>query len=419
MESFDLVVVGAGPAGLMAAIRAGERGAKVLILEKMKQAGRKLLITGNGRCNICNTSPISEFIKHVYPDGKFLKPAFSQFYSKDIRELLHRNGVRTVTEKEFKVFPESDKASDVLDTLIFESRKNGAELRLNSKVEQLLSSEGRIKGIRYSSNDKEYQIKTNNVVVATGGCSYPRTGSTGDGYHLAKNLGIKIVAPSPALVPLITEGQMAEKLQGLAIQNVKAVLWIDGKKAKQITSELMFTHFGLSGPGILVLSREAARLVDLGRSVEISIDVQPDTDDQELDKSLQNEINKHGKKLIANLCKHWMPGKLGQVALEVAGIDPSKEAHQISAKERKKIRQTIKDFRFKITGHQGYREAIITTGGIALSEISKKSLQSNKVKGLFFAGEVMDLDADTGGYNLQIAFSTGWLAGNSVLVANS
>jgi predicted Rossmann fold flavoprotein len=285
------------------------------------------------------------------------------------------------------------------------------EIRRNYKVDKILTENGRVLGVVV--NDKKIMSKS--VVLATGGKSYPATGSTGDGYKLAEKLGHTIENVIPALVPLITEGQTAQKLQGLNLKNVRAMVWVNDKKVGEAFGEMIFTHFGLSGPIILTLSRIVVAELHKNSKVEITIDLKPALDEQKLDNRLIRDLNEHGKKKLVNIFKNWLPSSMIPVFIELLKVDPDKECHQVSAKERKKIKLLLKNLRFKIENHRSFKEAIITAGGISTKEISPKTMESKLVKGLYFAGEIIDLDAETGGYNLQIAYSTGWLAGNSCL----
>ena len=409
MYNFDIIVVGAGPAGLVAAGHAAELGTKVLILEKMRSEGRKLLITGKGRCNITNAAPIGEFISHVFPNGKFLRNAFSQFFSKDILQLLEKNGLESVLERGGRYFPATDKSLDVLRALLKWVNETGVEIRCGQRVEKLVVENGAIVGVK--SNGEYFAAKK--VILATGGKSYPATGSTGDGYELARQVGHTIEKPIPALVPLETKGSVAQNLQGLNLKNVKAVVWVDGKKAGEDFGEMIFTHFGLSGPIILTLSRIAVAALQNNKKVEITIDLKPALDEQKLDTRLIRDLNEHGKKQIGNIFRKWLPASMIPVFLELLQLDPEKECHQVTGNERKQIRNLMKNLRFEVSHNRSFKEAIITAGGVVTSEISPKTMESKLVKGLFFAGELIDLDAETGGYNLQIAYSTGWLAGNS------
>ncbi len=409
MNHFDVIVVGAGPAGLLAAGSAAKSGNQVLVLEKMSREGRKLLITGKGRCNITNDAGISDFISFVYPNGRFLRTAFSQFYSKDILDLLHNEGVKTTLERGGRYFPDGNKAKDVLHALLHWVNELNVEIRLNHKVGKLLIQDDVIQGL--IANGRKFTA--DHIILATGGMSYPATGSNGEGFELARSLGHTIEKLRPALVPLETAGDVAQKLQGLNLKNVKAVVWVNGKKEAEDFGEMIFTHFGLSGPIILTLSRTVVDALQKKNRVEIGIDLKPALDEQKLDKRLIRDLNEHGKKQFGNILRYWLPSKLVPVFIELLKLDPEKACHQISSKERKQIRYLLKNMYFKVTKPRSFDEAIITAGGIATREISPKTMESKLVKGLYFAGEMIDLDAKTGGYNLQIAYSTGWLAGNS------
>ena len=411
MKKFDLIVVGAGPSGLMAAGRAAELGGRVLVLEKMRQEGRKLLITGKGRCNITNDAPISDFITHVHPNGRFLRNAFYQFFSNNIIELLQRYGVESTLERGGRYFPATNKSADVLQAILKWLKELNVEIRCGYKVEKLIIEDNVMQGLQANGE----QFMAANVILATGGYSYPATGSNGDGHELAKRAGHSIEKVRPALVPLETSGRIAQKLQGLNLKNVNAVVWVNDKKVKEDFGEMIFTHFGLSGPIILTLSRIVVDELQKKNKVEITIDLKPALNEQKLDNRLLRDLNEHGKKKISNIFRSWLPASMGPVFMEILGLDPEKECHQISSKERKQIRHLLKNMRFSISGHRSFKEAIITAGGISTKEISSKTMESKLVKGLFFAGEMIDLDAETGGYNLQIAYSTGWLAGNSCM----
>ncbi len=409
MEDFDVIVVGAGPAGLLAAGSASEQGARVLVLEKMRQAGRKLLITGKGRCNITNDADPVEFIQHVYPNGRFLRSALGHFFSQDILKLLHDQGVETTLERGGRYFPASNKSSDVLAALLGWLGERKVDILCGQRVEKLLVEGSSVKGVE--CNGKEF--RASKVILALGGKSYPATGSNGEGYALAQSAGHSIVPARPSLVPLETAGNVASRLQGLTLKNVRVTVWVNNKKAGEGFGEMIFTHFGVSGPIILTLSRRIVDELHLQSHIELSIDLKPALDEQKLDARLLRDLNDAGKKKIANLFRAWLPASMIPVFIEMLGIDPEKEGHQLSSRERKKIRNLMKDFRLRISGHRSFKEAIITAGGVSTKEISSKTMESKIVSGLYFAGEMIDLDAETGGYNLQIAYSTGWLAGKS------
>jgi predicted Rossmann fold flavoprotein len=411
MSDFDVIVVGAGPAGLLAVGRAAELGGKVLILEKMRQPGRKLLLTGKGRCNITNNAEISEFIKHIFPMGRILRTAFSHFFSKDIIELLNKYCVETVLSRGGRYFPSSENSTDILNALLKWVNELNIEIRCGHRVEKLIIENNILQGLQANGQI----FKTDKIILATGGKSYPATGSNGEGYELAKRVGHSIIKPIPALVPLETEGSVAQKLQGLNLKNVKAAIWINNKKVSEEFGEMIFTHFGLSGPIILTLSRIVVKELQNKNKVEISIDMKPALDEEKLDNRLLRDLNEHGKKKIGNIFRYWLPASMIPVFIELLEIDPEKECHQVTAAERKQIRHLLKNLRFKVSHHRSFKEAIITAGGVSTNEISFKTMESKLVSGLYFAGEMIDLDAETGGYNLQIAFSTGWLAGNSCM----
>ncbi len=406
---YDVIVVGGGAAGLVAAARAGERGLRVLVLEKMNRPGRKLLITGKGRCNITSSVPLSEFIASIYPNGKFLRTAFAQFFSNDIIDVLNKLGVETVLERGNRYFPVSNKAEDVQAAFLSWCKQNSVEIKTKQKVERLLIENNVIKGV--VANGNKYFAK--NVILSTGGKSYPATGSTGDGYGLAKSAGHTIIEPQPALVPLETSGNMAKELQGLTLKNVKASVWVNGKKSAEEFGEMLFTHFGISGPIILTLSRTVVAELSNKNNVEVSIDLKPALDDKKLDDRLIRDLNEHGKKKLINIFKYWLPAAMIPVFIDTLQLDADKECHQVSGKERKQIRHLMKNLVFKISKHRSFKEAIVTSGGVATNEISPKTMESKLVNGLYFAGELIDLDGKTGGFNLQIAYSTAWIAANS------
>ncbi|MFZ4740439.1 MAG: NAD(P)/FAD-dependent oxidoreductase [Bacteroidales bacterium] len=410
MNQYDVIIVGAGAAGLFAAGRAAEQGAKVLLLEKMNQAGRKLRITGKGRCNLTNIAPMREFMEHIGENSRFLRHAFSTFFSKELIEFFENKGVPITVERGERAFPTSELAQDIFNALIRWVEKLKVDIKKECCVTKLIFSEGVITGVEVNNSAIYYASK---VIIATGGASYPATGSTGDGYKLAKSVGHHVTEIRPALVPLETKGDTAQQLQGLSLKNVKASIWIDGKKKGDEFGEMMFTHFGITGPIVLTLSRKFSSEIKAKMNIVCSIDLKPALDDQKLDARLLRDLNEHGKMKFQSVLKLWLPGKLAIIASDLLKISADKLCHQISAEERKRIRLWLKDFRFDITGSRSFSEAIITAGGIDIKEVDAKTMESKIVKGLYFAGEVLDLDADTGGYNLQIAFSTAWLAGSS------
>lgn len=418
--SKHIIVIGGGAAGLMAAGKAAEAGAKTILLEKMKRTAKKLRITGKGRCNITNIAPVQDFIQHFGQNGKFLRQAFSRFFNTDLVEFLKKQGVKTVTERGGRVFPESNEANDVADALTTWIKLSGVTVKNNSHVSGLIIEDGKIIGVQIRPdkqinpqliNPAENIYKADSVIIATGGASYPLTGSTGDGYRLAEAAGHSIIKIRPALVPLETGWKTASLLEGLSLKNVTASVWINQKKSAEEFGDMLFTGTGISGPIILTLSKHCVDALAQNKKIMISIDLKPALDHKKLDERLLRDIKEFSGKAIKNLLKGLLPDRLIQICLEQTGIKPDKISNQINAEERKRLRVWLKDFRLEITGHRPIAEAIITAGGVSTKEINPRTMESRLIKGLYFAGEVLDIDADTGGYNLQAAFSTGWLAG--------
>ena len=414
MNKYDIIVIGAGASGLLAAGRAAELGAKVLVLEKMRQEGRKLLITGKGRCNITNNAETEDFITQVYPNGKFLRSAFAHFFSPDIIDLLEKNGLEVNLERGGRYFPASNKAADVLQALLKWVKGLGVEIRCSYRVEKLYILDSNITGVRANGEN----FTSDKVILASGGKTYSATGSNGEGYELARKAGHKVTKIRPSLVPFDTVEEIPGNLHKMTLKNVKATVWTDNKKTDEAFGELMFMDFGISGPIILTMSRKIVESLEQKKTIEISIDLKPALDDQKLDNRLQRDLNENGKQTIGNIFKKLLPSDLIPLFIEKLGIDPDKECHQISSKERKKIRNLMKNLRFTLEGHRSFKEAIITAGGVSTKEISPKTMESKLISGLHFAGEIIDLDANTGGYNLQIAWSTGWVAGEAAAATN-
>jgi predicted Rossmann fold flavoprotein len=399
----------------MAAGQAARQGVETLLIEKMDRPGRKLGITGNARCNLTNTAPLSEFIIHFGPTGRFLRQAFSQFFSTELLAFLDDLGVRTVVERGGRVFPASRRAQEVVDALLQFALEGGraATLRTHTPVERLLVEQGRVVGVQVSPAPSGQCHYGAAVIIATGGASLPTTGSTGDGYRLAESVGHTIVPIRPALVPLETAGNVASRLQGLSLRNVNVTVWANQKQQAEAFGEMLFTHFGVSGPTILSHSGRIVDALRLGQRVHLSIDLKPALDDKELDARLIRDLNAHGKRQYRALLKGLLPSKLIPVCMAMTEIPPTRVSHQITAQERGRLRSWLKDFRLEVSGHRPLREAIITAGGVDTREVDPRTMASRLLKGLYFAGEVLDIDADTGGYNLQAAFSTGWVAGRS------
>jgi len=409
-----VIVVGGGPAGLMAAGQASLSGAQVILIEKMERPGRKLAITGKGRCNLTNATELSEFLTHFGRNSRFLRGAFHRFFVPELLEFFRQLGIQTVTERGGRIFPINNDANEIVMALVNWAKAAGVIIRPNTRVNQLALTENRISGVIVrNSNSTTEKINADAVIIATGGASYPGTGSTGDGYRLAKSAGHSITPIRPALVPLVTVGNLAARLQGLSLKNVGIKVFADSRKIADEFGEMLFTHFGLSGPVILTVSKLVVDALNAKQKVRISIDLKPALDDQKLDLRLQRDFAQHGKMQFKSVLKEFLPQKLIPVCLDLIKIPPEKTCNQITTAERRRLRLWLKNFNFDISGHRGFGEAIITAGGVALNEVDSQTLQSKIVQGLYFAGEILDLDADTGGYNLQAAFSTGWLAGQS------
>ncbi|MBU1660520.1 MAG: NAD(P)/FAD-dependent oxidoreductase [Chloroflexi bacterium] len=409
MSNYQVIVIGGGAAGLMAAGQAAGSGAKTLLLEKMDQPGRKLYITGKTRCNLTNITPLPKFIAHFGPNGRFLRQAFHRFFSDELLDFFDELGVPTITERGGRVFPASGQSKDVVHALVRWNKWQDVEIHTHSPVDRLLIENNRVTGV--ATPEAVYCAEA--VILATGGASYPGTGSTGDGYEFAKSAGHTIVPVRPALVPLITAGNIAPRLQGLSLRNVSVYVWVNGRKEDQAFGEMLFTHFGVSGPIILTLSRTVVDALRIGKEVSISIDLKPALDEKKLDDRLLRDLNAHGKQQYRTLLKDLLPQKLIPVCIELTGIPADKVGHQITAADRQRLGIWLKDFRLRVTGHRSFSHAIITAGGVDTREVDPRTMASRLVEGLYFAGEVLDVDADTGGYNLQAAFSTGWVAGQS------
>lgn len=408
MPDFSVIVIGGGPAGLLAAATAAKHGAKVLLLERMDRPGRKLRICGKGRGNIGNSAPMDEFLHHFGPRFRFLRPALNHFFTQDNIELLASLGVPTKVERGGRIFPVSDSAQDLVDAYLRYARAQGVTIQTGARARSIIRGS---QGFEVCCAGQTHHAQR--LVLATGGASYPATGSSGDGYELAQSLGHGITPITAALVPLITAGNAAARLQGLSLKNVRAELRVDGKKMGEELGELLFTHFGLSGPIILTLSKGAVQALNQGKNTRICIDLKPGLDPAKLDARLLRDLNEHGKMCLDNLLRKLLPPKLIPVCLEQIGLAADKLAHQVSAAERKTLRLWLKNLEFDVVGHRPLREAIVTAGGVPLKEVSPKTMQSKVCSGLFLAGEVLDVDADTGGFNLQAALSTGYLAGLS------
>ena len=403
-----VVVIGGGAAGLMAAVIAGREGAKVTLLEKMNYVGKKMGITGKGRCNITNACDMSDFIKNTPGNGKFLYGAYERFTNEDLLQLLHDAGLETKVERGGRVFPASDSALDVRNTFMKLMKHYGVDVHLEEPVKKLLVDDGVVTGV---VTDKE-TYHADAVVIATGGKSYPATGSTGDGYMLAAQVGHKITDIRPSLVPIVTEESWVKDLMGLSLRNVELSVVAKNKVQAKMFGEMMFTHFGITGPIVLSLSHTVGKLMrkkNIG-TIGLDINLKPALSPEILDKRLQKDFDLYSKKQLINGMKDLLPSRLIPLIIELAGIDPQKPINQISKEERQQIGYMLQHMPLTVKGLRPVEEAIVTAGGISLKEFNPKTMESKLVKGLYGVGEVLDIDAFTGGYNLQAAFSTGYVA---------
>jgi len=403
-------IIGAGPAGLMAAGRAAERGHKVYVFEKNRRAGRKLMITGKGRCNITNACPEEELIKHIPGNGKFLYSALSRFSNHDIMTFFHTRGVKLKIERGNRVFPESDRASDICDALVDYALSNRAVIKYNACVRDVVAGGGQVNGVVLENGDI-YEL--DGVVIATGGLSYPLTGSTGDGYKMARKLGHTVTELKPSLVPLETVETWVKEVSGLTLKNVGLTVYdTNRKKVYEEQGEMLFTHFGVSGPLILSASRH---ILDCGFSgAELVIDMKPALSEETLDRRIQRDFEKYSRKQLSNALHELLPRSMIPVVIQLLGIPPDKPVHQITRQDRQRLVTLLKGIKLTVARSRPIAEAIVTAGGIKINEIDPRTMASKLIKGLYFAGEIIDVDAYTGGYNLTIALSTGYTAGNSI-----
>lgn len=401
-----VIVIGGGAGGILAAGRAAECGAKVSLLEGNSALGRKLSISGKGRGNVTNTANQKEFVEAFGANGKFLFGALSRFSNQDLIELLNRLGVPTKVERGGRVFPASDKASDVVEALEKWIRDLGVDVRLGCKAKGLVVEDGHITGVKVFGGT----IPTNAAIVTTGGITYPKTGSTGDGYRMASEVGHTIVPPTPSLSALVTKEPWIGQLQGLGLKNVAVTMYANGKKVAKEFGEMLFTHFGVSGPIILSLSKVYAQLEDKS-NVEISINLKPALSQEQLDERLIRDFTQ--TKQFKNYLPELLPRTLIPVFIQLMGISADTPVNKINGRERKLMIKLLTDFRLIVAMARSTDEAIVTAGGVSIKEIDPRTMESKLVHCLFFAGEVIDIDAVTGGYNLQAAFSTGWVAGEN------
>ena len=413
-----VVVIGGGPAGMLAAISASQNGNQVILMEKNNILGKKLLITGKGRCNITSSLDMEEFIKNVPGNGRFLYSAFNNYTNEDIIAMLEKQGIKTKVERGNRVFPVSDKSLDVRDALEREIKKNRITIRLNAVVKEIITENNMVAGVKLESGE---DIIADKVILATGGKSYPNTGSTGDGYKMAKKLGHTITEIKPSLVPLTTKAtslEICKQMQGLSLRNVG--IKVEDIETRKIVyedfGEMLFTHFGVSGPTILSSSAVILRYKNIeekmkNNSIILNIDLKPALSYEKLDSRVQRDFEKYKNKEIRNAILELLPQKMILPVLKLSNIEEEKQTNSITREERQNLIKTLKEFKITISGFRPIEEAIITSGGISIKEINPKTMESKLVQGLYFAGEIIDVDAYTGGFNLQIAYSTGYTAG--------
>ena len=404
----QIVVIGGGAAGLMAAVIAGREGARVILLEKMNMVGKKMGITGKGRCNITNSADISDFIKNTPGNGKFLYGAYERFSNVDLLALLHEWGLKTKVERGGRVFPESDSALEVRNLFMKMLKKYNVTVHLNEAVTKIVTIDNVVTGV--VTTKESYACEA--VIIATGGASYPLTGSTGDGYRLAEGVGHSITDIRPSLVPIVTEESWVKDIMGLSLRNVEVSIVSKEKVQAKMFGEMMFTHFGVTGPTILSLSHTVGKLLRKKKTapIAVSINLKPALTAEVLDKRLQKDFDLYSKKQLANGMKDLLPSNLIPIIISLAKLDPAKPINQITKEERQQLCHVLQHMTLTVKGLRPVEEAIVTAGGISLKEFNPKTMESKLVKGLYGAGEVLDIDAFTGGYNLQAAFSTGYVA---------
>lgn len=413
-KNFDVIVVGAGAAGMMAAGMAAQQGLRVLLLEKKERAGKKLAITGKGRCNVTNHCSWEEVIAAIPTNGRFLYGALARFSPEDTMAFFEGQGVPLKTERGNRVFPQSDRAQDIVDALVYFNKNAGVTFLYETRVSSVLQTEGRVCGVR-TTDGEEYLA--NRVLIACGGCSYPGTGSNGDGLRLAEKLGHTITPLRPSLVALcMQEQEECARMQGLSLRNCAIEVWDTAKKRViyKDFGELVFTHFGLSGPVILSASAHM-RQMEPGRYT-VSINLKPGLSPEQLDLRLQRDLLENKNRDFSNSLGALLPKKMIPVIIERSQIAPDEKCNQITRAQRGMLASVLRDFSFHVKGFRPIEEAIVTSGGVSVREVNPKTMESKKVQGLYFAGEVLDVDAYTGGFNLQIAFSTGYLAAQAWLM---
>jgi len=407
-----IIVIGGGAAGMMAACAASENGNQVILVEKNEKLGKKVFITGKGRCNVTNACATEDLFTNFISNPKFLYGSIYRFTNEQVMEYFESLGVSLKIERGNRVFPISDHSSDIIRALERKLKSNSVDIRLNTPVVSINVYDDIVTGVTLSKNRI---IQADAVILATGGKSYPACGSTGDGFKFADSLGLEVVKPEPSLVPFEVKEEYASLLMGLSLKNVKGTVIMNGKKIHEDFGEMLFTHFGISGPLVLSASCFVKEYM-YNNGLKYAIDLKPALSEKQLDARIQRDLDESGTKQIKNSLSKLLPSKLIPVILDLSEIDGEKRACDIAKEEKNRLNYILKNFEFTITGNRGFNEAIITRGGISVKEIDPSTMASKKYKGLFIAGEVIDVDALTGGYNLQIAWSTGYTAGSSCSV---
>lgn len=405
-DKAEVLVIGGGAAGMMAALFAARAGARVCLLERNEKLGKKIYITGKGRCNVTNTADLEELFAQIPHNPRFLNAALRQFTQEDLRDVLRELGVETKEERGGRVFPQSEKASDVTRALERGLRKAGVDIRLQARVRDIHMGDEGARGVILESGE---EIFARSIVVATGGVSYPSTGSTGDGYAFASKAGHTVESPRASLVGLLTQEEWPKALTGLSLRNVRLCAKAGKKKVFDQLGEMLFTHFGISGPLVLELSSDIDK--QAFSALDIYIDMKPGLTAEQLDARLVREFEENARKQFSGVLPALLPGKMAGIFPQLCGIDAQTPLHQITRAQRQKLGELLKHLPLTIVGFRPIAEAIVTRGGVNVKEITPGTMMSKQAPGLFFAGEVVDVDAHTGGYNLQIAFSTGYLAG--------
>lgn len=409
-----VIVIGGGPAGAFAAIAAAECGHTVTLLEKNEKLGKKLFITGKGRCNVTNACDMEDLLESVIRNRKFLYSAFYGYDNHRVMDFFEEQKVPLKIERGGRVFPVSDHSSDIISALQRKLRQQKADVRFHTKVRDIEVQNGAVTGVQMETQSGKIQtLEADAVVIATGGCSYTSTGSTGDGYRFAKDSGHEVKPCRPSLVPFTAKEDYVRELMGLSLKNVRAGIRQNGRLLYEEFGEMLFTHFGVSGPLMLSASSVVNDAIQKGE-LELTVDLKPALDEEQLDRRILRDLTEAQNKQLINAVSRLYPAKLVPVIVRLSGIAPDRKANSITKEERKRLVELTKGFPLTLVGLRGFEEAIITKGGVSVRDVNPSTMESRKVRGLYFAGEVLDVDALTGGFNLQIAWSTGYLAGSSI-----